>query len=110
MNHSYTIDRQFSAGHSISSHPRCKHQHGHDWTITVTVKGLPDIDAMTNVSARLDAFTDEIRGKNLNDLNPAGSPTTGGVALWAWERLAMVIPNLAWIEVSIPSERSRVSV
>lgn len=109
MNHHYTIDRQVAAGHSISGHPRCKHQHGHDWTVSVTVKGIPDIDAASNVSARLDAFIDEIWGKNLNDLNPAGSHDTSGVALWAWERLAMVVPGLAAVEVSIPGERSRVS-
>lgn len=109
MNTHFTIDRQVSAGHSISGHPRCKHQHGHEWTISITIKGIPDVDAQVNMAKHFDAFASEIDGKSLNDLNPAGSPTTYGLALWAWERLAMVIPNLAGIEVSIPNEQSRVS-
>lgn len=109
MIHSYTIARQFAAGHSISGHPTCKHQHGHDWTITLTVKGMMDIDAQVALGAKLDAFVNELRGKNLNDLNPAGSPTTIGVALWAWERMVMSVPNLSWIEISTSEERSRVA-
>jgi 6-pyruvoyl-tetrahydropterin synthase len=109
MNHNYTTARQVAAGHSLAGHPLCKHQHGHDWTIAVTVKGLPDIEAQVALAAKLDAFVDEIRGKNLNDLNPAGSASTSGLAMWAWERLVMTVPNLSSIEVSTSDERSRVS-
>lgn len=110
MKHSYTIARQFAAGHSIVGHPLCRHQHGHDWTITVTASGILTIDAQGDIQARLNAFVDELRGKNLNDLNPAGTPSVQGIAMWAWERLAMGFPSLESIEVSTHDERARISL
>lgn len=111
MNYSYTTARQFPAGHLLASHPRCGHDHGHDWTIAVTVSGSPYFrgDPESNLHARLDAFVAEIRGKSLNALNPAGTPDHIGLAMWAWERLAMNVPGLSAIEVSTSEERARVS-
>jgi len=108
MKHSYTIARQFPAGHSLVDHPLCRHQHGHDWTITATISGLRDQGEQVEFARLLDLFVSELRGKNLNDLNPAGTPTVQGVAMWAWERLAMSVPGLDSIEVSTSDERARV--
>jgi 6-pyruvoyl-tetrahydropterin synthase len=108
MKHTYTIARQFAAGHSIVDHPLCRHQHGHDWTITVTVSGLQNIEEQGAIRSRLNAFVDELRGKNLNDLNPAGTPSVQGIAMWAWERLVMGIPRLEAIEVSTTEESARI--
>lgn len=110
MKHSYTLARQFAAGHSIVGHPRCRHQHGHDWTIRATISGLRNVDEQGQFADKLDLFVNEIRGKSLNDLNPAGSPTAGGVAMWAWERLVMSVPGLDSIEVSTSEESARFSL
>ena len=111
MDYSYTIARQFPAGHSLVGHPRCKHDHGHDWRIEITVKGSPhfrDIESEANIHARLDEFVAEARGKSLNALNPAGTPDCLGVALWAWERLVLHVPGLVRVEVSTSEERAEV--
>lgn len=108
MKHTYTIARQFPAGHSIASHPRCRHQHGHDWTITATISGLRNVEEQAAFADKLDAFVEELRGKNLNELNPAGTPSVQGVSMWAWERLVMGVPGLDWIEVAISDERARI--
>jgi 6-pyruvoyl-tetrahydropterin synthase len=108
MKHTYSIARQFPAGHSVVGHPLCRHQHGHDWTITATVSGLRDLTEQLAFMQNLDLFVDEIRGKNLNDINPAGTPTAQGLAMWAWERMAMRVTGLESIEVAFGDERARV--
>jgi len=110
MKHTYTIARQFAAGHSLVGHPLCRHQHGHDWTITVTVSGIKSIDEQGLIRSKLGDFVDECRGKNLNELNPAGTPSVQGIAMWAWERLVMGIPNLESIEISTSEESARVTL
>jgi 6-pyruvoyl-tetrahydropterin synthase len=110
MKHTYTIARQFAAGHSIVGHPLCRHQHGHDWTIEVTVSGLRNIDEQGLVRAKLNDFVDECRGKNLNDLNPAGTPSVQGLAMWAWERLVLGMSGLESIRVSTSEESARISL
>lgn len=116
MKHSYTLARRISAGHSLVGHPRCKSDHGHEWLVQVSVTGEPNPacwmipgDAAV-ISEKTHALLDELDGRNLNTMIPAGTASTHGLALYLWERLAMHIHGLSAIEVSIEGERSVVEL
>lgn len=84
----------FSASHVVRDHLRCGRQHGHRWTVTVTIKagqdpasgellGLPELaEAVESLCIQLDR-------EHLNDMVPGAQPTPAGLALAFREQLSL---------------------
>jgi 6-pyruvoyltetrahydropterin/6-carboxytetrahydropterin synthase len=95
----------FEAAHVLPHHPgKCSRMHGHSYRLDVAVDGplhnegpasgmVVDFDDIgTAVGERVLAVLDHT---TLNDV--IANPTAELIALWAWGRLAPVLPGLAEI-------------
>lgn len=89
----------FSAGHSLPEHHgACRHFHGHNYKLIVTVSGKPD--ARTGMildfeDLRRIVHEDALRlvdHQNLNDHLP--NPTAENIVLFLWSKLKGSLPGL----------------
>jgi len=93
----YTLGytRRFPASHVLQDHAFCGKLHGHSWRVRVIVRGDPDPETHNLVANdidffdRLNALTEEIANRHLNDMLPGIIPSAQGVAGWYWERLSL---------------------
>lgn len=114
MRHTTTVTVPFEAGHQLDDLDGCKWNHGHRWTISVTVQGTLDAKKVYVVDhyVLLGAVREivmELQGRNLDDMLPGVRTTPEGIAIYFHERLALNIPRIVAIEVGMGDEiKSRV--
>lgn len=110
---------EFSAGHhyrrpdwSEEENARVfgesRHPHGHNWSLTVSVRGPVDPETgfvvdLAALDALLDRVVEPLDQRDLNRVIPEvrdGSiqPSTESLARWFWSRLAPEIPGDARLE------------
>ena len=80
----------FSAGHFVPDHPKCGHQHGHNFDLEVTVKGNVKENGMVmdfhDLKSIVGSYVvDKLDHTNLNDRFTV--PTSENVGIWIWEQL-----------------------
>ena len=105
----YEVDirREFSAAHRLKGYKgNCASLHGHNWTVTVTVKSekLDKIGIAVDfrkLKTELDAVLVKLDHSNLNDLNIITSPTPTSecIAKFIYDRLSAKL-NDARVKVS----------
>jgi 6-pyruvoyl-tetrahydropterin synthase len=106
VKHFLTARLTFEAAHQIDGHSLCGWNHGHRWTIEVTIAGQLDPKKVHVVDhgelvAALGAIVNELRGRDLNDMLPGVVTTPEGVGLYVRERLILAWPRLAYVKVSM---------
>ncbi len=105
----YEVDirREFSAAHRLKGYKgNCASLHGHNWTVTVTVKSekLDKIGIAVDfrkLKTELDAVLVKLDHSNLNDLNiiTSPNPTSECIAKFIYDRLSAKL-NDNRVEVS----------
>lgn len=114
MRHSTTVSVPFEAGHQLDDLDGCKWNHGHRWTVAVTVEGSLDAKKVYVVDhylllASVRRVVDEFALRNLNDMLPGVRTTPEGMAIYFHERLALEHHRIVAIEVGMGAEiKSRV--
>jgi 6-pyruvoyltetrahydropterin/6-carboxytetrahydropterin synthase len=97
----------FEAAHQLPhapDHSKCRRLHGHSWKVEVQVSGelqeetgwVIDFD---DIQKACDPVYEALDHRYLNDIEGLENPTSEIIALWIWERLAAVIPDLAAVVV-----------
>ncbi|MCB0218161.1 MAG: 6-carboxytetrahydropterin synthase [Chrysiogenetes bacterium] len=99
-----TREFRFEASHSIPNHGGlCNRIHGHSYNLFISVEGT--VDAETGMLIDFDDMSRhverEVMGKLdhgfLNDYIPL--PTCEAIAVWIWEKLKPVVPELSEIKL-----------
>jgi 6-pyruvoyltetrahydropterin/6-carboxytetrahydropterin synthase len=97
----------FEAAHRLPHVPRghmCGRLHGHSFLVRVALVGVPgaqsgwllDFADLKKAWAPLDEMLDH---RYLNDIPGLENPTSEVLAVWIWDRLSPVLPELSAISV-----------
>ncbi len=104
----------FEAAHWLegvgSGHP-CARMHGHSYRVTLQVTGpvvspgwVCDFGEL-KVAWRM--IEPDLDHRCLNEVDGMGNPTSENLAVWIWERIKPILPNLATVIVSeTPTSRA----
>ncbi len=99
----FTFDAAHRLDHLPEGH-KCGRVHGHTYKLTVYAEGPLDGKVGWIVDfAQIKAMTNEVLGsldhRMLNDVPGLEQPTTEHIAMWIWDRLKPVLPELSRIEL-----------
>lgn len=97
----------FEAAHLLPFHNgKCRNLHGHSWKLTVIIKGqktdlikgiLTDYGQIGElVKPIIEQYLDH---QYLNQSLVMESPTSENIAIWCWEHIYKLIPNLYAIRI-----------
>jgi 6-pyruvoyltetrahydropterin/6-carboxytetrahydropterin synthase len=94
------MDFRFAAAHRLPRHPgKCFNLHGHNYELTVVVRGVPDATtglvmdfADIETVVRRDVL-EQCDHANLNDF--LENPTAENIVVWMWEHLQPALPGLS---------------
>jgi 6-pyruvoyl-tetrahydropterin synthase len=94
----------FSAHHIIKDHLRCGRDHGHRWTIEVTIAAGQDpktgeLLGLPELATAVEEFATELDRESLNEMLPGSPPTAAGVAFAARERLSLKWRTITKVQV-----------
>lgn len=84
---------EFAASHFLTDyHGKCEHLHGHNYTLTVTLKGKKQSDGMVFDFVELKKLLQEkiynrVDHKHLNDI--LQNPSSENMCEWIWEELSL---------------------
>jgi len=97
MRTTITTTVPFFAGHVIPGHSTCGRQHGHDWSVAVSLESSlnPQDGLVVEHGAfqhAVEELVAEFNGRNINDLLPGVLPTPEGIAQYVHERLVFEYP------------------
>lgn len=106
MKHFLTARQSFEAAHHVDGHSLCGVNHGHRWTIEVTISGGLDPKKVQLVDhgelvATLTPIIDELRDRDLNDMLPGVITTPEGLGIYVRERLILRWPRIAYVKVTM---------
>ena len=103
---------EFSAAHSLPFLPKghkCRNLHGHNYKLTVTLKGkIPDNGMLVDyaeISVVVKPIIDKCDHKNLNDIIPFHT-TSENIAFWFAHQIKRDLPELHSVSVSETSSTS----
>jgi 6-pyruvoyl-tetrahydropterin synthase len=106
VKHFLTARQTFEAAHHVESHSLCGVNHGHRWTIEVSVTGQLDAKKVQLVDhgdlvAALATIVAELRDRDLNDMLPGVITTPEGLGLYIRERLTLAWPRLSYVRITM---------
>ena len=92
----------FEAAHRLPNVPaghKCARLHGHSYQVAVHIVGpVGDqtgwVRDFAELSGAMRPVLDRLDHHYLNDIEGLDNPTSERVAMWIWERLAAVLPEL----------------
>jgi 6-pyruvoyltetrahydropterin/6-carboxytetrahydropterin synthase len=98
---------QFEAAHLLPNLPqshKCRRLHGHSFRAEIAIHGPcdPKLGWVMDYADISDAFKplwEQLDHRYLNEVPGLDNPTSENIALWIWERLKPVLPQL--IEVTV---------
>jgi len=99
---------QFEASHRLPHVPeghQCARLHGHSFRVDVEVEGPVDprtgwVLDFADLAARVRPLLARLDHVHLNDVEGLTNPTSEHLALWIWERLKPVLPELSGVTVA----------
>jgi 6-pyruvoyl tetrahydropterin synthase/QueD family protein len=99
-----TVQAAFSASHLIEQDPVCGREHGHYWSVAVTVEGpirikTGSVTDVHDLRAALAAVVAELDHRDLTVMLPGVIATPEGVAVWVRERLLLAFPLIVTVTV-----------
>lgn len=79
----------FEAAHHLPGHPQCQYNHGHSWTLRITIEGEVKKEMVMDfheVKALVKSYVlNDLDHRDLNNLFKY--PSCENVVVWIWERL-----------------------
>ena len=99
---------QFEAAHLLPHLPldhKCRRLHGHSFRAEIVVAGECDpklgwVMDYADISAAFKPLFDELDHRYLNEIPGLENPTSEILAVWIWERLKPVLPQLTEVVVA----------
>ncbi|HMO32872.1 MAG TPA: 6-carboxytetrahydropterin synthase QueD [Lacibacter sp.] len=97
----------FDAAHFLPQVPeghKCREIHGHTYLLTVFVEGDPDpllgwVLDFADLKQAVEPVIKEVDHKFLNQLPGLENPTCELIAVWLWNRIKPLVPQLSKIEL-----------
>lgn len=97
----------FDAAHFLPNVPeghKCREIHGHTYLLTVYVEGIPDaqlgwIIDFADLKQAVEPIVKELDHKFLNNIPGLENPTCEHIAVWLWNRIKPLVPQLSKIEL-----------
>jgi 6-pyruvoyltetrahydropterin/6-carboxytetrahydropterin synthase len=103
------IFKQFSfdSAHFLPHVPdghKCKNVHGHTYHLTVFIEGALDkqigwVMDFAVLKEVVNPIIDQLDHKLFNDITGLENPTCENVAVWLWDRIKPLVPQLKKIEL-----------
>jgi 6-pyruvoyltetrahydropterin/6-carboxytetrahydropterin synthase len=92
----------FEAAHRLPNVPadhKCARLHGHSFRVAIHVEGEIGADSgwvrdFADIERAFAPLHDQLDHHYLNEIEGLDNPTSERVAMWIWERLASVLPEL----------------
>jgi 6-pyruvoyltetrahydropterin/6-carboxytetrahydropterin synthase len=99
---------QFEAAHLLPHLPenhKCRRLHGHSFKAEVVVAGECDprlgwVMDYAEISAAFKPLWEQLDHRYLNEVPGLENPTSENVAVWIWDRLKPVLPQLVEVVVA----------
>ena len=100
-------DFSFDSAHRLPRVPeghKCGRLHGHTFHVRVCVKGIPGEDTgwvmdFADIKAAWKPLEHVLDHRYLNEIEGLENPTSEVLAVWIWERLKPVLPQLWEVQV-----------
>lgn len=97
----------FESAHKLPNVPeghKCARLHGHSFKTRIYISGdvLPDagwIMDFGDLKAAFKPLYQQLDHNYLNDLEGLENPTSENLAIWIWQRLKPILPQLSKIEI-----------
>lgn len=97
----------FEAAHRLPYVPaghKCGRLHGHSFSVTLYISG--DVDPKTGwikdfaeIKQIFKPFYEQLDHHYLNDIEGLENPTSENLAIWIWQQLKPVLPELSKIQI-----------
>jgi 6-pyruvoyltetrahydropterin/6-carboxytetrahydropterin synthase len=97
----------FEAAHRLPNLPpghKCSRLHGHSFRVRICVRG--DVGERTgwvmdfgDIKAVCKPVIDELDHRYLNEIPGLENPTSERIAIWLWDRIRPMLPQLSAVEV-----------
>ena len=95
------------AAHRLPNVPaghKCARLHGHSFQLEVRVSGEPDADTgwimdFGDIKTAFQPLYEQLDHHYLNDVEGLENPTSERLAIWVWDRLKPLLPELSEIVV-----------
>ena len=99
----FTFDSAHFLPHVPDGH-KCKDIHGHTYRAVVYIQGEPDsrlgwVMDFADLKHILNPIIKRVDHKLLNDLPGLENPTCERIAIWLWDEIKPLVPQLARIEL-----------
>jgi len=106
MEFTATARAVFSASHIIPGHLVCGRQHGHRWSMSVTIGAGQDpktgvLVGSYELAAAVSQFAFELNLEDVNAMLPGSQPTAEGISLALRERLSLIFPTIKVVTVTM---------
>ncbi|MDC1484676.1 6-carboxytetrahydropterin synthase QueD [Gammaproteobacteria bacterium] len=99
-------DFSFEAAHKLPLVPKnhkCFNLHGHSFHVRVSVMG--DINKLgwvmdfSDIKSICKPIIDNLDHSYLNDIQGLDNPTSENIAVWIWDKVKILMPNVSSVEV-----------
>jgi 6-pyruvoyltetrahydropterin/6-carboxytetrahydropterin synthase len=98
----------FDSAHFLPNVPKghkCGRTHGHSFRVRVYISGAVGDETgwvmdFTDVGGVLKPLVDSLDHRLLNGIEGLCNPTSENIAIWFWDRVKPLIPQLCAVEVS----------
>lgn len=97
----------FEAAHRLPYVPaghKCGRLHGHSFSVTLYIKG--DVDPKTGwikdfaeIKQIFKPFYEQLDHNYLNDISGLENPTSENLAIWIWQQLKPILPELSKVRI-----------
>lgn len=99
----YKFDAAHSLPHAGEGHP-CSEIHGHSFRIEIHMEGEVDphsgwIMDFADIDKAFEPLLEQLDHKYLNDIEGLDNPTSENIAVWIWQRLRRILPQLCKVVV-----------
>ncbi|MEN6374209.1 MAG: 6-carboxytetrahydropterin synthase QueD [Smithella sp.] len=100
------------AAHRLPNVPaghKCANLHGHSFRIEIHLNGPVDprlgwVIDFADITRAFQPLYDQLDHKYLNDIEGLNNPTSENMALWIWDRLHVILPQLSKVVVQESTE------